>query len=122
MNDESASAPAGPGDPHPSPIDAAAAPPPVSETPAPAPTPSPALAAAGIDDNSPAARRRRRIFIQTKKKAEFIHDILVNLDMLIYAELCFMYYHEYVPLFPQPPKQNANQPPAALSSASSSAP
>ncbi|KAL5346921.1 hypothetical protein ACLOAV_008064 [Pseudogymnoascus australis] len=96
MNDESASAPAGPGDPQPPPSnDAAAAPPPASE--APAPTPSPAIASA--DDNSPAARRRRRIFIQTKKKAEFIHDILVNLDMLIYAELCLMYYHEYAPLF-----------------------
>ncbi|KFY98125.1 hypothetical protein V498_01678 [Pseudogymnoascus sp. VKM F-4517 (FW-2822)] len=91
MNDESESAPAGPGDPQPPPSnDAAAAPPPASE--APAPTPSPAIAS--TDDNSPAARRRRRIFIQTKKKAEFIHDILVNLDMLIYAELCLMYYHD----------------------------
>ncbi|OBT45376.1 hypothetical protein VE00_04037 [Pseudogymnoascus sp. WSF 3629] len=89
MNDESASAPAaGPGDPQPPPPsnNAAAA----AETPAATPPP----AAAGIDDNSPAARRRRRIFIQTKKKAEFIHDILVNLDMLIYAELCFMYYND----------------------------
>lgn len=93
MNDESASAPAaGPGDPQLPPSDAAAAPPPASE--APAPTPTPAVA---IDDNSPAARRRRRIFIQTKKKAEFVHDVLVNLDMLIYAEICFMYYHEYAP-------------------------
>lgn len=91
MNDESASAPAGPGDTQPPPSnDTTATPPPAPATPA----------TASVDDNSPAARRRRRIFIQTKKKAEFIHDILVNLDMLIYAELCFMYYHEYVP--PQP--------------------
>ncbi|OBT89150.1 hypothetical protein VE02_01659 [Pseudogymnoascus sp. 03VT05] len=96
MNDESASAPAaGPGDPQPPPSDDAAA---AAETPAATPPPG----AAGIDDNSPAARRRRRIFIQTKKKAEFIHDILVNLDMLIYAELCFMYYNEYYPPPPTP--------------------
>ncbi|OAF61439.1 hypothetical protein VC83_02195 [Pseudogymnoascus destructans] len=90
MNDESASAPdAGPADPQlPPSNDAAAA------TPATTPAATPPPAVAGIDDNSPAARRRRRIFIQTKKKAEFIHDILVNLDVLIYAELCFMYYND----------------------------
>jgi hypothetical protein len=32
-----------------------------------------------------------------------VHDILVNLDMLIYAEICLMYYHEYAPLPPSLP-------------------
>lgn len=39
-------------------------------------------------------RIRERIATQTKRKAEFIHDIMFNLDILIYAELCVLYYME----------------------------
>lgn len=37
---------------------------------------------------------RKRVLAQTKKKADFVNDIMQNLDMLIYAELCIMYYLE----------------------------
>jgi len=44
------------------------------------------------NEETPQGRLRKRIFAQTKRKAEFVHDIIVNLDMLIYAELCALYY------------------------------
>jgi len=40
------------------------------------------------------AQIRKRFATQTKRKAEFIHDIMFNLDILIYAELCVLYYME----------------------------
>lgn len=39
---------------------------------------------------------KERVLEQTKKKVEFLGHILSNLDMLIYAELCCLYYMEYV--------------------------
>jgi hypothetical protein len=41
------------------------------------------------------AQIRKRFAAQTKRRAEFIHDIMFNLDILIYAELCVLYYMEY---------------------------
>jgi hypothetical protein len=46
------------------------------------------------NDESTRARIRKRLATQTKRKAEFIHDIMFNLDLLIYAELCVLYYME----------------------------
>jgi hypothetical protein len=31
---------------------------------------------------------------QTKKKYEFVNGLMTNLDILIYAELCIVYYME----------------------------
>ena len=39
---------------------------------------------------------RKRFAIQTQRKADFIHDIMFNLDILIYAEICVLYYMEWV--------------------------
>lgn len=49
------------------------------------------------DGESAKAQIRKRVATQTKRKAECIHDIMFNLDILIYAELCVLYYMEYVP-------------------------
>jgi hypothetical protein len=46
------------------------------------------------NDESAKAKIRKRVAAQTKRKAEFIHDIMFNLDILIYAELCVLYYME----------------------------
>jgi hypothetical protein len=46
------------------------------------------------NDESTRAQIRKRLATQTKRKAEFIHDIMFNLDLLIYAELCVLYYME----------------------------
>lgn len=111
-NDSSSAAEAGPGAPRPPPVDAA-----------PAPSVSPAAQSSSNDDDGPEARLRKRTTIQTKKRSEFIHDIAVNLDMLIYAELCYMYYLECVLSHPPPshPLPTDTEPQAAPSSASSSA-
>ena len=58
---------------------------------------SPAEAEESSNDESAKAQIRRRVATQTKRKAVFIHDIMFNLDILIYAELCVLYYMEYVP-------------------------
>src|SRR5438045_6538737 len=42
------------------------------------------------------AHIRKKFATQTKRKADFIHDIMFNLDLLIYAEICVLYYMEYV--------------------------
>lgn len=42
------------------------------------------------DYNTPKARR----LAQNKKREEFIRDILMKLDFLVYAELCILYYLE----------------------------
>jgi len=52
------------------------------------------------NDDSAKAQIRKRIAAQTKRRAEFIHDIMFNLDILIYAELCVLYYMEYAPCTP----------------------
>ena len=44
--------------------------------------------------DSTQARLRKRFVTQIKRKAEFIHDIMFNLDTLIYAEICVLYYME----------------------------
>jgi hypothetical protein len=46
------------------------------------------------NEESTRAQIRKRLATQTKRKAEFIHDIMFNLDLLIYAELCVLYYME----------------------------
>jgi hypothetical protein len=56
---------------------------------------SSAEAAASSNGDSMYARLRKRFATQTKRKAEFIHDIMFNLDILIYAEICILYYKEY---------------------------
>ena len=48
-------------------------------------------------DESARAQIKKRFAAQTKRRAEFIHDIMFNLDILIYAELCVLYYMEYAP-------------------------
>lgn len=37
---------------------------------------------------------QKRIQAQTKKKYEFVNSLMANLDTLIYAELCILYYME----------------------------
>lgn len=53
----------------------------------PAPAPLPQHAAL-----SPA---QKRLQTQTRKKLEFIDNLMQNLDVLIYVELCILYYMEY---------------------------
>lgn len=55
--------------------------------------------AAGIDNNGEGAQKtqtqlRERLLAQTRRKADFVNDIMLNLDILIYAELCILYYME----------------------------
>ena len=38
---------------------------------------------------------QKRAQAQTKKKYEFVNGLMTNLDVLIYAELCILYYMEY---------------------------
>jgi hypothetical protein len=45
-------------------------------------------------EESPQARLTKRILAQSKRKSEFFHDMMFNLDVLIYAELCILYYAE----------------------------
>ncbi len=45
-------------------------------------------------EETPQARMRKRALKQTRRKADFIHDIMYNLDILIYAEICVLYYME----------------------------
>lgn len=37
---------------------------------------------------------QKRVQSQTKKKYEFVTSLVTNLDVLIYAELCILYYME----------------------------
>lgn len=46
------------------------------------------------DAQTPAQKRAQA---QTKKKYEFVNTLMTNLDVLIYAELCILYYMEYDP-------------------------
>jgi hypothetical protein len=46
-------------------------------------------------EDDPQTRIAKRILAQTKRKAEFVQDVIFNLDLLIYAELCVLYYTEY---------------------------
>jgi hypothetical protein len=46
------------------------------------------------NNETPQERLRKRILAQSRKKADFIHDILANLNTLICAELCYLYYLE----------------------------
>ncbi len=56
------------------------------------------------DDDSPQLRARKRFreiaSQQRRKKAEFVDSIMLNLDLLVYVEICILYYMEYVPIFP----------------------
>jgi hypothetical protein len=42
------------------------------------------------------AQTRKRIQVQTEKKNSFLAALLDNLDSIVYAELCILYYMEYV--------------------------
>ncbi len=55
---------------------------------------SPAEGTESSESESAKTRIRDRVAVQAKRKAEFIHDIMFNLDILIYAELCVLYYME----------------------------
>lgn len=46
------------------------------------------------NEQSPAVKRAQA---QTKKKFEFVSSLLNSLDMIIYLELCIVYYMECVP-------------------------
>ncbi len=46
------------------------------------------------NEQSPAVKRAQA---QTKKKFEFVGGLLNSLDMIIYLELCIVYYMECVP-------------------------
>lgn len=37
---------------------------------------------------------QKKAQVQTKKKYEFVNTLMTNLDILIYAELCILYYME----------------------------
>jgi hypothetical protein len=53
--------------------------------------------AAGVeqDEISPAqSRALKRAEAQFEKKLEFINSVMKNLDILIYMELCILYYME----------------------------
>lgn len=63
---------------------------------------SPAEAAGSSASERAKIQIRKRFAAQTKRKAEFIHDIMFNLDILIYAEVCVLYYMEYAPCFSHP--------------------
>ncbi|KAI9745227.1 MAG: hypothetical protein M1818_001505 [Claussenomyces sp. TS43310] len=43
------------------------------------------------DNEAPPIDLREHVLAQVKKKADFINDIMLNLDLLIYAELCIIY-------------------------------
>ena len=47
------------------------------------------------DERTPAQKRAEA---QTKKKFDFISNLMANLDMTIYVELCIIYYMEYAAL------------------------
>lgn len=42
------------------------------------------------------AQTRKRIQAQTEKKNSFLAGLLDSLDSIVYAELCILYYMEYV--------------------------
>jgi hypothetical protein len=44
---------------------------------------------------------QKRILQQAKKRSEFTGLLMNNLDMLIYVELCVMYYMEYASFTPE---------------------
>jgi hypothetical protein len=52
--------------------------------PAPAPT----------TQNAKLSPAQKRAQLQTRKKLEFIDGLMQNLDVLIYVELCILYYME----------------------------
>lgn len=47
-------------------------------------------------ESDEAKSARERQVIQMKKKAAFLLDLLKRFDALVYAELAFLYYLEYV--------------------------
>lgn len=55
---------------------------------------SAAAGAAEANRNDKKKLMRERVLAQVKKKADYINDIMLNLDVLIYAELCVVYYME----------------------------
>src|SRR5271167_20282 len=56
---------------------------------------NPAQAAEFNNGESAQSKMRKRLLLQTKRKADIIHEIMFNLDILIYAEICVLYYMEY---------------------------
>ena len=55
-------------------------------------------AAVRSQDVQPESPAKKRAVAQTKKKFEFINNLTLHLDILIYAELCILYYMEFVAL------------------------
>ncbi|KAH9220412.1 hypothetical protein DL95DRAFT_520054 [Leptodontidium sp. 2 PMI_412] len=53
---------------------------------------SEAAAALISQDAQPESPAKKRALAQTKKKFEFINNLTLHLDILIYAELCILYY------------------------------
>jgi len=53
---------------------------------------SAAAGAAEANNNDKKKLMRERVLARVKKKADYITDIMLNLDVLIYAELCAVYY------------------------------
>jgi hypothetical protein len=45
-----------------------------------------------------ASPAQKKVVAQTKKRYEFVNGLMTNLDVLVYVELCVVYYMEYVPL------------------------
>ncbi|KAG0650652.1 Defective for SREBP cleavage 4 [Hyphodiscus hymeniophilus] len=64
--------------------------PPIAEPPTAQPDSlQPASSSTQQNEQSPA---QKRAHAQTKKKYEFVNGLMTNLDVLIYAELCIVYY------------------------------
>jgi hypothetical protein len=57
-------------------------------------SPDPVAEPFSARDNAPTPAQKRAQ-AQTKKKYEFVNGLMTNLDVLIYAELCVVYYMEY---------------------------
>ena len=54
-------------------------------------TADPAVPPSQQNNQTPAQARAQA---QTKKKYEFVNSLMTNLDVMIYAELCILYYME----------------------------
>jgi hypothetical protein len=52
-------------------------------------------AAPAVEQRPQQTRAQKRAEAQVKKKYEFVNSLMSNLDVLIYAELCILYYMEY---------------------------
>jgi hypothetical protein len=58
------------------------------------PTPAAALLSSSQDTIADSTPAQKRFQAQITKKLEFIDDLIKHSDMLIYMELCILYYME----------------------------